>query len=76
MHSFSKSWLVIGVMITAALCAGPAFADEAQQRRDEPRLDTPSAEIKHVLLGCGTVIELPLCPLAMLGKEEIYATDL
>jgi hypothetical protein len=74
MHSLSKSWLVIGVLITAALCAGPAFADEVQQRLDEPRLDTPSTQAKHVLLGCHIVLESRLCPL--LAKEETYASAL
>jgi hypothetical protein len=74
MRSLSKSWLVIGVLITTALCASPAFADEAQQRIDEPRLDTPSTEAKHALLGCSIVLESRLCPL--LTKEETYASAL
>jgi hypothetical protein len=74
MHSLSKSWLVIGVMMITALCASPAFADETQQRLDEPRLDAPNTETQHALLGCRLFIEALHCPL--LAKEETHATAL
>lgn len=74
MRSLSKSWLVIGVMMTTALCASGAFADEEQPRQDEPRLDTPRTETKKALLGCGIVIDSLLCPLPLVNKEKTHAS--
>ncbi len=74
MHSLSKSWFVVGVMFTTALCASTAFAGEEQQRQEEPRVGTPHAETKTVLLGCGIVIESLLCPLPLVNEEKTYAS--